>query len=80
MESIAHFIDRPISELPFSRAFIEQSASMGFQTIAQICGSGAEALVQIPGFSYHWLGELIRYLTERQALHLLQPSPGNISG
>lgn len=70
-------ITQSIVMLGFSSGFVEASEKMGFQTIADILAAGRENLLKKEGFSYHWLAELITFLSEHKLIHLLQPMPGS---
>lgn len=70
-------IGQPIEMLGFSSSFVETSGKMGFQTIAEILAAGREDLLKREGFSYHWLGELVAFLSANKLIHLLQPMPGS---
>jgi len=73
-------INAPIESLEFTKEFIESSEKMGFDTIAAILAYGRGELVKKDGFSYHWLGELVAFLSRHKLIHLLQPMPGNNPG
>jgi len=70
-------IEEQIGTLGFSREFLEASGKMGFGTIADVLAAGREELLKREGFSYHWLGELVTFLSEHKLIHLLQPMPGS---
>ena len=66
----------PIKKLGLSKEFNMQCKVMGFETLNDVILTGPKQLLEKNGFSYTWLGELVKYLNKRKLLHLLQPIPG----
>lgn len=73
---IKEIINLPIPELGLDSAFNENCDRMGFHTLKEILIITPAQLVATEGFTYHWLGELVKYLSERGWLHYLQPIAG----
>ncbi|MFD0767137.1 hypothetical protein ACFQZI_19945 [Mucilaginibacter lutimaris] len=64
--------EQPLKDLGLSLDFVERCKQMSFVTIADIVATGPEALVHRPGFTFHWLSELITFLQDKKALYLLE--------
>jgi arsenate reductase-like glutaredoxin family protein len=73
-----NFINRPLTTHQLSEEFIVKSHEMGFCTLDDILQITPEALVNTDGFDYNWLGELVKFLSKNELLHLLQATPGKI--
>ena len=72
-----NIINQRIEMLGFSPDFVKTSVKMGFETIAEALAVGRSGLLLREGFSYHWLVELVTFLSEHKLIHLLQPMPGS---
>ncbi|MDB4921233.1 hypothetical protein [Mucilaginibacter sp.] len=66
----------PIKKLGLGKEFNRQCKTMGFKTLHEVTLIEPMELVELDGFDYNWLSELVKFLNERQLLHLLQPLPG----
>lgn len=66
-----HIMQTPISELPFSKEFIEHAEKMGFKTVQDILSNTWTELTRMNGFRYKWFNELTAFLKKHQLLHLL---------
>jgi DNA-directed RNA polymerase alpha subunit len=69
-------LNHPVRELGFSSAFKDSCKKMGYKTLGEILQDTPEVLLKKEGFNYNWLGELSKFLSEHQLIHLLQPLPG----
>lgn len=77
MDKPAEINKLELAEAGLSEKFCRQSAQMGYHTLDDIFQEELEVLFKKTDFSYLWLEELTKFLTERKMLHLLQPLPGN---
>jgi hypothetical protein len=70
---------QPLDQLNLSKNFQITCEEMGFDKIEDIILVPSKILVHRKGFTFHWLSELISFLQQNGALHLLQekPVPGN---
>ncbi len=73
----AALLDSDITQLGLSGDFCERCATMNLRTLRAILQLSPGELVQLKGFSYHWLEELSGYLSRHGLLSLLQALPGN---
>lgn len=73
-------LNRPLTELAFSKKFLEASAQMTLSNLGDIVSVDPAQLRAETGFSYLWLEELTRFLAENNLIGLLQPLPGNNAG
>ena len=73
---IKDIINRPLADLHIGQEFEQKSEAMGFRTLKDVLLLMPKDLIARQGFSYLWLGDLIRFLSENKMLHLLQPLPG----
>lgn len=62
----------PIEETGLSVAFCEKTRNMGFNNLSEILQLRPKHLIEAPGFTYTWLGELVSFLDKKGCLHLLQ--------
>jgi hypothetical protein len=82
MATTKDILEKPLSAFEFTEGFLGVCEQMGFEKLRDITALPREALIHRPGFTFHWLSELITVLEEKEALHLLQGKvpTGNISG
>jgi hypothetical protein len=73
---IREIINRPIFELGLKKEFDDRCKIMGFHTLKDILVLSPSELISTVGFTYHWLGDLVSYLSKNKLLHYLQPGPG----
>jgi hypothetical protein len=73
---IRDIINRPVRELKISADFDERCKIMGIYTLKDILLLTPAELISKVGFTYHWLGDLVSYLSKHKLLHYLQPGPG----
>lgn len=69
-----------VTQLGFTPGFLAQCEKMGFGKLEDILILGPAELIAVPGFTYHWMGELSAFLEEKGLLHLLQTTPGKSPG
>jgi len=69
----------PISELPLTENFYLRSKLMGYRKLDDIVRTPVEVLLRKEEFNYEWLGELSKFMSGQNLLHLLQPIPGSRS-
>lgn len=70
---IEHLTKMPLEMAGLSYSFLAKAKMMGFETLDEIFSTKRDELIRREGFTFHWLSELISFLQERNALHLLQP-------
>ncbi|QHS56564.1 hypothetical protein GWR56_13805 [Mucilaginibacter sp. 14171R-50] len=75
MISAEQLLEQPVAGAGFSNNFTLLCGKMGFEKIGDIAALTPEQLLHRDGFTFHWLSELITFLEENQALHLLQARP-----
>jgi hypothetical protein len=73
---IRSIINKPFSELGLGNDFADRCKIMGFLTLKDILLLTPAELISRVGFTYHWLGDLVSYLSKNKLLHYLQPGPG----
>ena len=65
-------LSQKISDLPFTEDLKSLSQKFGFKTIAEILVTPVPELLEIDGFNYHLLQELIQFLEEKGLANLLK--------
>ena len=65
-------LSQKISDLPFTEDLKFLSQKFGFKTIAEILDKSVPELLEIDGFNYHLLQELIQFLEEKGLANLLK--------
>lgn len=70
----------PLGELCGDDRFLLGCATMGFCCLEEILVLSPAELTGRAGFSYDWLGRLVKLLETRGLLHLLQSTPGRTPG
>jgi hypothetical protein len=66
--------------LGLSGQFCLQCRQMEFYTLKEVVSTPPGELMDKPGFTYRWLGELSEFLNKEHLLCLLQPVPGKSYG
>jgi hypothetical protein len=74
--NIKDIINKPFSELGFGKEFDDRCKIMGLHMLKDILLLTPTELISTVGFTYHWLGDLVAYLSKNKLLHYLQPGPG----
>ena len=75
MNNRERYFDLNISELGTTTEFCLKCASMNIFKLGDIIIYNPDEIIRMPGFSYHWLAELIAILEKNKILHLLQSVP-----
>lgn len=70
--NVNEILNLSIKNLPFSEDFRSVSQQSGFKTIAEILDKPIPELLEIDGFNYHLLQELIQFLEEKGLANLLK--------
>jgi hypothetical protein len=65
-------LNRPIGELAFSETFKTVAKEHGFSTLSEILYLDVPALLALRGFDYHIMTELVQFLEDHNAAHLLK--------
>ena len=65
-------LNQSIKNLPFSEDFKSVSRQSGFNKIGEIVDKPAAQLLEIDGFTYHLLQELIQFLEGKDLANLLK--------
>lgn len=58
-------LNQPIEQLAFSEEFKIKTGQLGFNTLAELLEHHPSDLLQLPGFGYRMLTEMISYLEKR---------------
>jgi hypothetical protein len=66
-------LSEPLYKLEVSPDFQAVCELAGFHTLAEIVKHHTGSLLQLPGFSYHLLGELVAFLEKRNMGHYIDP-------
>jgi hypothetical protein len=69
--SILRFLDKNITELPFTSDFIYRCGMMGFESVRQIVFTNKAELKKMNGFTKKWFVELENRLAEQGMLRIL---------
>lgn len=65
-------LNNPLDSLPLSNEFKLKAKKLGFNNIEEISKTKPKILLQMDGFDYNWLGELIEFLQTERKLSVLQ--------
>ena len=65
-------LNQKITELPFTEEFKSVSQKLCFNTIGEMLDKPAAELLELEGFTYHLLQELIQLLEEKGLANLLK--------
>ena len=72
MKSQTHLLVTTIDSLPFSQEFKSFAAAVPYITLNDLLQVKVYQLVKAPGFNYHMLNELAKFLQETNLLKKLQ--------
>ena len=62
----------PIKNLPFSNDFKLAAKKLNFNTVGEILQIEVASLLQLQGFTYHMMQELVQYAEQNKLAHLLK--------
>ena len=65
-------LNQSIKNLPFSEDLKSVSHKLGFNTMGEMIDKPAAQLLELDGFTYHLLQELIQFLEEKGLANLLK--------
>jgi len=67
-------LQRPIYELPFSPGFLTMASENGIPTLSNLLARKVHEMMNLDGFNYHLLDELVKFLRQNGLTQYLKES------